>query len=340
MSVEFQFQALVEDTPNEKWKAIFQQLWPGYRAWFLRSGVTGRPTYLECRQALRTYMPELVPLWEQLIELTGGGDVESRFLSLWCPPPYIAGCSQGVWFDPKGQEEPILLRNYDFAPVLLEGNLLNTRWLDQRVIAMSDCLWGALDGVNEAGLSASLSFGGRTVTGTGFGIPLVLRYILELAHTTQDAVNILKRIPVHMTYSVTLLDRKGEWNTVFVSPDRQPEVVKRHAVTNYQNAIEWPQHATATHSAERLTFLEQVLHHATNSHEVLQGLLTKPLYQDAWLRGYGTLYSAIYRPLSQKVEICWPHDYSQQSFEHFTEEQKLILLSVEPAPIPPAPLPL
>lgn len=79
MSVELQFQAILEDTPDEKWKAIFQQFWPGYRAWFLRSGVAGRPTYLECRQALRTYMPELIPIWEKLIALTGGGDVEARF---------------------------------------------------------------------------------------------------------------------------------------------------------------------------------------------------------------------------------------------------------------------
>lgn len=333
MSVELQFQAILEDTPDEKWKAIFQQFWPGYRAWFLRSGVAGRPTYLECRQALRTYMPELIPIWEKLIALTGGGDVEARFLSLWCPPAYIAGCSQGVWFDPHAQEEPILLRNYDFAPVLLEGNLLNTRWVNQRVMAMSDCLWGALDGVNEAGVSASLSFGGRTITGTGFGIPLVLRYVLEMAQNTEEAVAILKRVPVHMTYNVTLLDRNGDWRTVFVSPDRETEVVKRHAVTNYQHQIEWPQHATATLSYERLNFLEQVLTHSTHSSQVVQGLLTKPLYQDAWLRGYGTLYTAIYRPVSQRVELYWPQQLWPQSFEQFTEEQRTIILAAQADPI-------
>ena len=51
----------------------------------------------------------------------GGGDLEARFLSLWCPPAHIAGCSQMVWLNPAGKEGPALLRNYDYSPALLEG---------------------------------------------------------------------------------------------------------------------------------------------------------------------------------------------------------------------------
>ena len=194
--IQVDFHTLIEDGPGSLWQAQFERLWPGYRSWFLRSGVVDRPSYLECRRALREHMPELVPVWEQLVELAGGGDVEARFLSLWCPPPYIAGCSQAVWIDKAGDREPVLLRNYDFAPGLLEGSWLATRWLgEQRVAALGDCIWGALDGMNEAGLSACLSFGGRTVSGTGFGIPLVLRYVLEVAHDTAHAAPwILRRV--------------------------------------------------------------------------------------------------------------------------------------------------
>ena len=241
--ISIRFQAIAQDQPGEKWHALFERSWPAYRSWFLRGGVVGRPTYLECRRALREHMPELVPVWEQLAELAGGGDVEARFLSLWCPPAYIAGCSQTVWIDPQGRDEPALLRNYDFAPALLEGNWLATRWTGRRVAAMGDCLWGALDGVNEDGLAASLSFGGRTVAGIGFGIPLVLRYVLETARNTAQAIAILQRVPVHMSYSVTLLDKAADWATVFVGPDRPVEVTRRKAVTNYQRVIEWPEHA-------------------------------------------------------------------------------------------------
>ncbi|WP_322067090.1 C45 family peptidase [Burkholderia ubonensis] len=326
MPISLQFQAVAEDVPGEKWHALFERAWPSYRAWFLRSGVAGRPSYLESRRAMRTHMPELVPTWERLVELIGGGDVEARFLSLWCPPPYIAGCSQAVWIDPSGYEEPMLLRNYDFAPALLEGNWLATRWVGSRVAAMGDCLWGALDGMNDNGLAASLSFGGRTVSGIGFGIPLVLRYVLEIARTTAEAVAILQRVPVHMSYSVTLLDSKADWATVFVNPDRPTEVTRRHAVTNFQNSVEWPEHARATRSRDRLAALQLQIVQPGPAQQAINVLLQEPLYQNAWQRGYGTLYSAVYRPMSRRAELRWPEECWDQSLHSFDEGSRQVIL--------------
>ncbi|WZB69714.1 C45 family peptidase [Achromobacter xylosoxidans] len=156
---------------------------------------------------------------------------------------------------------------------------------------MGDCLWGALDGVNEDGLAASLSFGGRTVAGIGFGIPLVLRYVLETARNTAQAIAILQRVPVHMSYSVTLLDKAADWATVFVGPDRPVEVTRRKAVTNYQRVIEWPEHARATRAYERLEAMERQLDNRASAQTLTETLLADPLYQNAWARGYGTLYT-------------------------------------------------
>lgn len=325
MTIQVSFRTLIEDAPGAQWKALFERLWPGYRSWFLRSGVVTRPSYLESRRALREHMPELVPVWERLVELAGGGDVESRFLSLWCPPPYIAGCSQAVWIDPDGAQEPALLRNYDFAPGLLEGTWLATRWRGQRVAAMGDCIWGALDGLNEAGLAASLSFGGRTVSGTGFGIPLVLRYLLEVAQNTSEAVRLLERVPVSMCYSITLLDRHGDWATVFVAPDRTTEVTRRKAVTNFQHQVDWPEHARATHSVERLECLQAQIDGPGTLAEASAALLREPLFQSAWLRGYGTLYGAVYRPRSGSVELQWPDQRWVQTLASFAEGEREIV---------------
>lgn len=330
MPIQVNFRTLIEDLPGEQWQASFERLWPGYRSWFLRSGAVGRPSYLESRRALRTHMPELVPTWERLVELAGGGDVEARFLSLWCPPPYIAGCSQAVWFDASGNEEPALLRNYDFAPMLIEGNWLATRWREKRVAAMGDCLWGVLDGLNEAGLAASLSFGGRTVSGEGFGIPLVLRYVLEVAQTTAEAIKLLQRVPVSMCYSVTLLDSRDAWATVFVSPDRPVEVTRHNVVTNFQHQVEWPKHAVATHSVERRDSLQQQINSHTGLNQTAQALLQPPLFQDAYLRGYGTLYSAVYRPRSRRIELLWPQQNWLQSLDNFEAGQRNIIYA--PAP--------
>lgn len=317
MAIQITFSTLIEDKPGPLWKALFDSLWPGYRSWYLRSGAVARPNYIESRRALRQHMPEMVPVWEALVELSGGGDVESRFLSLWCPPAYIAGCSQAIWVDRAGAEPPALIRNYDFAPGLLEGNWLATRWSGKRVVAMGDCTWGALDGMNEAGLAASLSFGGRTVSGTGFGIPLVVRYLLELAESTPEAIKLLERVPVSMCYSVTLLDRAGDWATVFVSPDRATEVTRQNVVTNYQHQVEWPEHARATHAVERRERLQQQIDGPSNLEAAVNTLLQPPSFQSAYLRGYGTLYSAVYRPTGGSVELVWPGRRWAQTLDVF-----------------------
>lgn len=326
MAIQVDFHTVIEDQPGPLWQAQFERLWPGYRSWYLRSGSSvERPSYLECRRAVRTHMPELVPLWEQLVELAGGGDVEARFLSLWCPPPYITGCSQAVWVDPHGLQESVLLRNYDFAPGLLDGAWLATRWRGQRVAALSDCIWGALDGMNEAGLSASLSFGGRTVSGTGFGIPLVLRYVLEVAQNTAEAVAILQRMPCSMCYTITLLDRAGQWATVFVSPDRPVEVTRRNAVSNFQHQVEWAKHAKATRSVERHAVLQAQIDGPGSAADAVASLLYPPLYQTSWLRGYGTLYTVAYRPLSGSIEMLWPNQRWDQTVTDFTAGQRSII---------------
>ena len=137
----------------------------------------------------------------------GGLDLQARFLALYRPPAYLTGCSQVVW----PGEEPMLVRNYDYSPALCEGLILLSRWNGRAVLAMVDCLWGVLDGINDAGLAVSLTFGGRKVVGDGFGIPIVLRYILEFCDTAEQAGEVhASRVPVHMSYNVTAVDRRGK----------------------------------------------------------------------------------------------------------------------------------
>ncbi|QBY55647.1 C45 family autoproteolytic acyltransferase/hydolase [Cupriavidus oxalaticus] len=327
------FEAISEDLPGQRWQNIFREFWPGYRQWYLRDGDRARPGFLTCRRALRDHMPELVPSWERLVELAGGGDLEARFLSMWGPPPYIAGCSQAVWLPLPGNHvagaTPALLRNYDFAPALLEGVWLASRWHGRRVLAVNDCLWGALDGINESGLAASLSFGGRKAVGNGFGIPLVLRYVLEFAEDVGAAVEILSRIPVHMSYTVSLLDRSAQWATVFVTPDRPIEVVRKQAVSNLQHGVEWAAHANATLAETREEALAAAVQQSDESRSVLRALLRPPLFQTSYGRGHGTLYSAVYHPCDGSVEMVWPDATWRQSCGHFVPGARMIEFDVE-----------
>ncbi len=209
------FRSVREAEPGPKWRSLFARFWPAYEAWFFSKGDAARPPYLSCLRAMRAAMPELAPTYARLCELPGGSDRAARFLSLCCPPAYLSGCSQLVWHS----GEPVLIRNYDYAPWLYEGALLLTAWNGHRVMAMSDCAWGVLDGMNEDGLAVSLSFGGRRALGVGFGVPLLLRYVLEFCTTVAEAAEAITRTPVHMAYNVTMVDRKGHFLTLFLAPD-------------------------------------------------------------------------------------------------------------------------
>ena len=64
----------------------------------------------------------------------------------------------------------------------------------------------------------------------------------------------LARVPIHMAYNVTALDRLGHRVTVDLSPDRTPTVTRSPVATNHQEQVEWMQHAQATASVERNIF--------------------------------------------------------------------------------------
>ena len=47
--------------------AEFERSWPSYRRWFLHQGEAERPSYSECRGAIRTHMPELLDDYDALV---------------------------------------------------------------------------------------------------------------------------------------------------------------------------------------------------------------------------------------------------------------------------------
>ena len=321
--MDFTFQAVAEDQPGPKWEALFKRFWPAYERWFLSEGEKARPRYLTSLRQLKAHMPELVPTYERLVELAGNTDLIARFLSSFCPPSYLIACSQAVW----SNDEPFLVRNYDYSPQLCEGVILNTSWNGKRVIAMSDGMWGVLDGLNEDGLAVSLSFGGRRVIGVGFGVPLLLRYILEFATSTEEAIAILQRVPVHMSYNVTVLDRSGRFATAYLRPD-QPAVVRAVPyAANHQEEIEWEQHATATATLQREYFLfRQLRGDARGPHDLIGSFLAPPLYSNAFAKGYGTIYTAVYRPVRSEIEYLWPGTRWRLGFDAFAEGSRTISL--------------
>ncbi|MEF3047080.1 C45 family peptidase [Pseudotabrizicola sp. L79] len=310
------WRAVNEAQPGPKWAGLFAEYWPAYRAWWLREGGDARPTYRECRSALAEFMPELMPLYDQLCDLAGGGDVAARFLSFYRPPPYLSGCSQAIW----PGKEPVLVRNYDYNPNAFDCLFLRSEWQGRAVMGTSDGLWGLVDGVNDAGLAVSLTFGGRRVVGDGFGVPLILRYVLQTCTTTAEAAQALARIPTHMSYNVTLLDRSRAFCTVYMAPDRPASVQHVAVATNHQERVEWDAHARMTATVERERFLLQRLTlHVEPEEKFIGAFLKPPIYSTAFDRGFGTLYTAVYRPRLGAAELRWPGALWPLRLDSFTE---------------------
>jgi predicted choloylglycine hydrolase len=316
--MDFSFHSLIEGKPGPVWQREFQSLWPAYRRWFLRDGERDRPTYLESLQALEKYMPRLLPTYEAMVELAGGGDHAARFLAQYCPPPLFRGCSQAVYV----QDEPVLVRNYDYSPYVFDGLLMKSH-LDQRsVIAMIDCMSGVLDGMNEDGLAVSMSFGGRDEFGKGFGITILLRYILEYATNVKEAIELVKDIPVHGAYNVTLLDRNANHATLTIAADETTQVTNAAIATNQQQGGSWPKYQERVQSARRFEYLTDIVSQQAHSVDSFaQQFLHPPLFNTEFGKGFGTLYTAAYYPQRGECQILWPHHSWRFSFEDFVETE-------------------
>jgi predicted choloylglycine hydrolase len=314
---QLRFEALSEPKPAETWQASFQAMWPAYRDWYLKEGESARPDLASCRAMLERWMPELVPTFERLVELTGSDPLAARFLSMYRPPGFIVGCSQAA-FDGDGRAGgPILVRNYDYPASRAEGIIISTAWTGRRVIGMSDCLWGLLDGVNDAGLAASLTFGGRPAVGDGFGLPLVMRYLLEVCEDVSQACQVLVRIPVHAVQNVTVLDRAGDFATVRLSPDRPPEVLTVPVATNHQHRGDWPAYAAAVQTYERERRLLELLRTSGMTRDrLVDAFLSPPLYRTRYGNG-ATLYTAVYEPGAGRAEYVWPQRRIVERFDRF-----------------------
>jgi predicted choloylglycine hydrolase len=309
------WRAVSEDQPGPKWAGLFAQYWPNYEKWWLREGEEARPTYMQCKRALKQYMPELLPLYDQLCELAGGGDHAARFLSFYNPPAYLSGCSQAVW----PGAEPVMVRNYDYSPAAFDSLILRTEWQGRRVMGVSDGMWGLVDGVNDAGLAISLTFGGRRITGDGFGVPLILRYVLQTCETAYEAGRVLARVPTHMSYNVTVLDAARKYLTAMMAPDKPAVITHAAVATNHQETVEWASHARFTATVEREQFLlVRLTLHVDPEPKFIAAFLKPPLYSTAYSAGFGTLYTAVYRPRRREMEIRWPNtawDFHIDAFE-------------------------
>lgn len=312
------FDAVAEPLPGPKWAARWNRSWPAYAAWFIARGGDQGPSRTKCKEALKRYMPELVATYDRLVTIAGGSDRAARFLSTWCPPTYLGGCSLAAV---AKKNDVRLVRNYDLSPELNEGLLLRTEWSGRAVMGMVEFLWGLSDGINDKGLSVALAYGGRSEVGKGFGVTTIVRYVLETCDTVDEALSALKRVPSHMAYNLVLADASGQTASVELAPGGGLTVMPTAVATNHQSGNTSTDRPAFTRTFERRAHLEQL---RIKPRKLNSQFLKPPLLQDRYAQGFGTLFTAEYDPRALTLGLTLNGERWDQAIHDFSEGQRIV----------------
>ncbi len=315
------FDAISETAPGEKWKSRWHRSWPAYEAWFIARGGDAGPDRATCDAAIVRHMPELRDLHATLTSLAGGTDRAARFLSAWCPPAYLGGCSLAAVASPDAVR---LVRNYDLSPDLNEGFQLHSAWTGKPVMGMVEFIWGLSDGINADGLAVALAFGGGSQTGQGFGICMIVRYVLETCADVPAALKVLARIPSHMAYNLVLADRAGRTASVEMLPGGGMRLMPRAVATNHQHGDTPPERPTFTRTKERHAHLDSMISQGPAPTTLAARFLQSPLYQKNFAQGFGTLFTAEYDPHAGAMTLHWPSGTWTQQLDDFREGSRTI----------------
>jgi predicted choloylglycine hydrolase len=313
--IDVTFRAFVEDWPDEKWLAYHRRDAGKWSDWLARNQSEKPASPLECRHAVATHLPRWLPVYDRMLAMVGASPEAARILSFWDSPPLISGCSVLALTSP----EPALVRSYDFTESFFDGVVARTRWCGKRVVAMCEGVGGCLDGINEDGLVAALTFGGRFAHGQGFAIPIIVRYVLECCATVDEAIETLRGIPSSGVHNIILLDRTGATAVAFMRPDAPMGVSREAMTTNHQEHHE-PGPALATSSQARKAKLKEL--QGTDLAAASGAFLQPPLHHHDFTGWFGTLYTAAYLPALGTARYFWPDSEWEQSINHFEEGER------------------
>lgn len=298
--MEKTFRAVDEPRPGAHSRRWIERSLPVWRAWYDGAAEKGWqvPDAATCRRRLADAMPEVLKGYDEACALYPDDPFVHVALSEVDVPPMIpSGCTIRAVAGERPGEGPSLVRNYDFSADHTSGVVMRTKWREERVLGMAEGVIGLLDGVNDSGLAAALTFGGRPAAGPGFGILLILRWVLEACRTVREATEALGSARCGWAQNLLLLDAAGETAVVKLSPDRDTEIGHGVAITNHQAPSEGSDNSHA-----RLAAAGGL---SGGVEDAVAAFHRPPILgrESDWLI---TLYTAVYRPADGEMDLRWP----------------------------------
>ncbi|MGI5085676.1 C45 family autoproteolytic acyltransferase/hydolase [Treponema putidum] len=128
-------------------------------------------------------------------------------------------------------------RNNDLPPFLHKGckRILYAPKGSNRFILNTSSFTNGEEGMNEHGLAAAMTFilPHLEEIRSGFNALFLIRFILEKCRTTEEAVTILKKLPISSPANILVCDKNGNMAVAEVSPNTKK--IRKCKITPYGN---------------------------------------------------------------------------------------------------------
>lgn len=240
-----------------------------------------------------------IPYEDIVVKLCGYGITQ---------PPIPNGCTQiAVLPEITSNQHVMVGRNYDFSDdiKLSDWRLIllypNT---GKNSIGVSQFIFGRTEGMNNDGLYVGMSFAhGKGKNDNGFFFPIIVRIILDKCKNTEEALELIQKIPHSSSYNYLIADNRNAF-VVEVSP---PEIVIRESknglviATNHyiSDAMKEEQKWTMPNSVKRYETAMEKLSNISNIDaedikKVLSGHSNEGVCSHYYNDFLGTLWSAVF----------------------------------------------
>ncbi|MFT2008118.1 C45 family peptidase [Pontibacter sp. 13R65] len=180
---------------------------------------------LESYQDLKSFFPEVVEEIEGFAK--GIKDKPEKLGAFLLSLGVFNTTGQCSVFAFKNDDSTVIGRNYDMLfdfKKFTESSLIAPK--DKYAyISQSDVFIGRSDGINEKGLSVSMSFVNGTEVQTGISFHFIVRKVLEDCENTEQAIELIQKAKVSTANNFLIADHKGQIAVVESAP--QKSIVRR-----------------------------------------------------------------------------------------------------------------
>lgn len=303
---------------------------PGAKAFFTSCG--GRYSGEELDRILELYDSFCPGLCD---ELAGFADSLGASIGdvLYVCRSYLkaAHCSQLVVLPALTAEKKVLVgRSYEFSEEMDDLSLCTTRVEGNYAhMGFSSLLFGRLDGMNECGLSVTMSAAGMPVgelpgmkppVDNGFHFWVLLRAILDRCATLEEAVRMAESFPLccnlnlivaHKSGAAALIERVGSHQSIkTIGPESEEQFI---CSTNHLTQPDMVHHVPTmmkNSGVRRQTVTSRIENTSPAiTKETIRGILSDP-YPDGlcfhyYQEFFGTLWSLMFDLEEGTAEVCF-----------------------------------